>query len=260
MENWINQLKTSWSTTPSQGHWPDLKTEMVFRKPKANKILTKQYRSQNQSDRRLRLKAVRQEVVCAAGERIGNWYENRIKVLWIVSAQCMWVKGCKLQPYWAPLLCSATNTLGGQWRMQQGTLKRRKKYITLRHVKTQEIITRVKLRQNSCNIYIIPHILCKLKFYYHIYKRPSSVPTLSQLSPVHASPSNFLKIHFNIIFPSMPKCSKGLLPSGFPTKILCPLPLSLIRATGSARIILHYLITWIRKSTLRPVISNSISK
>ena len=81
MENWINQLKTSWSTTPSQGHWPDLKTEMVFRKPEANKILTKQYRSQNHSDRRLRLKAVRQEVVCAAGERNGNWYENRINPL-----------------------------------------------------------------------------------------------------------------------------------------------------------------------------------
>jgi hypothetical protein len=59
------------------------------------------------------------------------------------------------------------------------------KYITLRHIKSQEII-------NPGNMYEIPQILGQLKSHYGIYKRPSPVPTLGQLSPVHASPSNFL--------------------------------------------------------------------
>jgi len=60
-----------------------------------------------------------------------------------------------------------------------------------------------------------PRNLRNPKVYYGIYNSPAPVPILSQTNPVQ-TPSHFLKMRFNIIFPSIPGSSKWALSVSFP--------------------------------------------
>ena len=64
-----------------------------------------------------------------------------------------------------------------------------------------------------------------LKVHLRIHKRPTLVPMLTQINPVHAplplpGPSSFLMVGFNIIVPSALRSSSGLFRSRFPIKTL----------------------------------------
>jgi hypothetical protein len=53
----------------------------------------------------------------------------------------------------------------------------------------------------------IPCLLCNPNVHYRVNNSPPLIPVLNQMNPLHTFPSDFPKIHSNIILPSTPESS-----------------------------------------------------
>jgi hypothetical protein len=86
------------------------------------------------------------------------------------------------------------------------------------------------------------NILWNRSVHYRVHKRPSFVPTLSQINRSHTTPFYLYHIHFNVSYHLRLGLPSSLFPPGFPITNLYPFLFSSIRATYPVHLIILDLI------------------
>jgi hypothetical protein len=100
----------------------------------------------------------------------------------------------------------------------------------------------------SCShsaIWEISHFLWNPKIHHCVCKSPPNAPVMSQMYPIHTLPPYFLTAILTLSFHLHIGLLSGLIPSGFPIKILYAFLISPIHSIWCTHLILLYFITLI---------------